>query len=237
MKVGIISDTHLLLQNHINTDSGDVLIHCGDCLNHGSFKELPRFIEWFTQQRYKHKILVFGNHDFCLDHKDVMIRGSSLSMCADAGIHVLIDRKIEIDGVSFYGSPWQGSLPHWSAYKDRKERALLWKKIPEGLDFLITHIPPYGILDKAYKWTGDKYFYQTKEPTEHAGSKLLLKEIERARPKIACWGHIHESRGTTKKNGITFINAACLDRGYKPWPLPIITLDYNKKEKSCQRSF
>ena len=50
--------------------------------------------------------------------------------------------------------------------------------IPEDTDIVITHGPPYGILDKIYNG-------------QSVGCKILLNVIERVKPKVHIFGHIH----------------------------------------------
>ena len=54
---------------------------------------------------------------------------------------------------------------------------------------LITHNPPYGILDKNYAG-------------RHVGSKIIRKAIDKNPPRVLLCGHIHESKGE-KKHGKT----------------------------------
>ena len=221
MKIVIISDTHLLIQEEVPIPVGDILVHCGDCLNSGNFTELPRFLKWFSQLNFRYKILVPGNHDFCFDdeYRDYSKIEFLKMNSGMRSAFLLIDNAVEIEGVKFYGSPWQGSLPNWACYRDKKFRKLAWSAIPEGLDFLITHVPPFGILDKAYHWTGSGYL---KTQKEHSGSKLLKKHVLRTKPKYHVFGHIHESAGLYKTPETLFINAANLNRDYNYQNPPIV---------------
>ena len=63
------------------------------------------------------------------------------------------------------------------------------------VDILVTHSPPYGILDVSNKGN-------------YCGSKALLKEVHRIKPKLHLFGHIHEARGNTKINQIIYCNVA-----------------------------
>ncbi len=78
-----------------------------------------------------------------------------------------------------------------SAKKDteKAKRILKWFN---QLDILITHQPPYGILDKVgapapMHWRG-----------KHAGSKEILDYIKRKQPAYLFCGHIHEGEGKKK---------------------------------------
>lgn len=52
--------------------------------------------------------------------------------------------------IRIYGSPWAAYVGNW-VFMARPEKAgEIWSKIPEKTDILITHGPPYGVLDVAY---------------------------------------------------------------------------------------
>lgn len=50
-----------------------------------------------------------------------------------------------------------------------------------GVDVVMTHGPPKGILDKC--------------PGGNVGCENLLKAVRRAKPRLHCFGHIHEVNG------------------------------------------
>ena len=93
MRLVCLADTHNL-HHHLPIPDGDVLIHAGDCTDGGSKQESKAFLEWFSLQKHKHKILVPGNHDFYFEKKP------HLDIVPD-NIHVLIDKAISIDGIYF----------------------------------------------------------------------------------------------------------------------------------------
>ena len=63
------------------------------------------------------------------------------------------------------------------------------------MDLLVTHCPPYGILDK-------------NSTRKAAGSDYLRRVVFKRKPKYHIFGHIHESHGLYKQEGITFLNVA-----------------------------
>ena len=112
----------------------------------------------------------------------------------------LEDSGVEIMGRYFYGSPWSPEksvtglkLPRGIAILEK------WKKIPENVDVLFTHTPPFGILDMTRSGV-------------HAGCEDLVKEIDRIKPKAHIFGHIHDGYGMVEKNGVKFVNAASWNR-------------------------
>ncbi len=78
-----------------------------------------------------------------------------------------------------------------------------WDQLPAGLGVLITHGPPYGILDQATPGT------------EHLGCEELLKAVEAKKPKVHVFGHIHGGAGTFENGDTRFINAAYLNERYQ----------------------
>jgi len=61
------------------------------------------------------------------------------------------------------------------------------------LDILLTHIPPYGVLDRV-----DSASIHPSWVGRHAGSKTILEYIRRRQPRYVFCGHIHESEGFEK---------------------------------------
>ena len=69
--------------------------------------------------------------------------------------------------------------------------------IPEGIDILLTHGPPLNVLDLV-PYDGMK----------SAGCPKLAERIQKVRPKLHVFGHIHEGYGMHMKNGTTYVNAS-----------------------------
>jgi Icc-related predicted phosphoesterase len=72
------------------------------------------------------------------------------------------------------------------------------------VDILISHSPPYGILDKVNFSEAPKNWQG-----KHAGSKLLLAHIKKTKPKLVLCGHIHEAKGEAKIGKTKVINLGC----------------------------
>ena len=68
------------------------------------------------------------------------------------------------------------------------------------MDVLITHAPPYGILDR--------------DVSIHYGSNELLSRVTAVRPQIHLFGHIHKANGLEESGGTIFSNAAIMDEHY-----------------------
>jgi Icc-related predicted phosphoesterase len=198
MKIICISDTHGQHQQ-LKLPIGDVLIHAGDISGRGRDYEIISFINWFSNQPHPNKIFIAGNHDFYFEkEKDETIR-----KLIPENIIYLNDSGITIDGINFWGSPITPWFYDWAFNRQRgADIRKHWEKIPENTDILITHGPPFGILDETTR--GEK-----------VGCKDILPFIENIKPKLYVFGHIHEAYGIKKIDEIIFVNASVLNEGYE----------------------
>lgn len=224
MKITFISDTHSR-HHRIKLPGGDMLIFSGDFMTNGYYvDEINDFIKWLSEQPYTYKICIAGNHDrYCENFPSYMIKDIFEQYYND-GVRYLQDEMIEIEGKKIYGTPYQPFFCNW-AFNVRDEIRLteIYKNIPNDIDILITHCPPYGVLDKSHV---KREFYGT-TGEEPLGSKELLNVLDLMQnpPKYHCFGHIHGDGGNVEeKNGITFINASVCNESYQPVN-NIITLD------------
>ena len=208
MKIVAISDTHGL-HSSLKIPDGDVLVHAGDLCNHGTLEEVIDFNNFLSTLPHPNKIVIAGNHDFCFE-RDREVCEEILTNCI-----YLQDQETIIDGVKFYGSPWQPWFYDWAFNLERgPEIRAKWELIPEETDVLITHSPPYGIGDLTAR--GDK-----------AGCQDLLEVVEKIKSALHIFGHIHEGYGVTFNDATTFINASICDQLYQPVNPPLIN-EYNK---------
>lgn len=209
MRLVCISDTHSRHEQMPPIPSGDVLIHAGDCTSSGSLPALDDFTTWLGAQPHRHKILIAGNHDHCFVRYSAWAR----EMCEKQGINYLQGEAKSIDGLNFYGFPWQPIYRNMSFNAGPSELWERLKLVPDNTDVLITHGPPLGIFD----WMPDI--------REHVGSFEIAKMIDRLpQLKALVFGHIHEGYGfaTRESDGIKFANASTCTERYEPTNPPII---------------
>lgn len=198
MKFVAISDTHCRHLN-LNLPKGDVLLHAGDISLKGEKNEIIDFLKWFASLDYRYKIFVAGNHDFFFDKQP----GNVIQNIIPQNVIYLKDSGITIEGISIWGSPVTPWFFDWAFNRFRGitiDRH--WQMIPSNTDILITHGPPFGILDTVVNGS-------------HVGCKDLLKRVVELKPKVHLCGHIHEGYGKIKKGGIQFINASVLNESYE----------------------
>ena len=199
MRLVIISDTHGYLWQENDLPDGDALIHCGDVSLHSTEREIQTFASWMDGQRHENKIVIAGNHDKYMSSK--WFKNTAY----------LQDSSIIIDGYKFYGSPWTPTFFSWYWMKDRGEQiARMWRKIPDDTDVLITHGPPAqaGRLGKARCVKTGRMI--------DVGCNDLTTAVDRVKPSVHCFGHIHEGYGEIQKSGTRFINAALAMSGTMP---------------------
>ena len=186
MKILHISDTHGAHRRMGELQEADVLVHSGDFTMTGSEAEAIDFMNWFCDLPQKHKIFICGNHDECL-------YGANIDGL-DNNVHYLYNSGIEIDGIKFYGIPlFMGD----SMFGKQKQ---FYEKIPGGTDVLITHCPPYGILD----FDDDRNW----------GSEELLSAVIKLSPQAHLFGHIHKSHGIERIGSTIYSNSAIMNEDY-----------------------
>lgn len=197
MKVVLISDSHGQ-HHHLDLPPGDILIHAGDFSRSGKPGQAKDFLLWLAKQPHRHKVFVAGNHDFIAEEEPAEFR----SWVPDNCIY-LDDQLIEVEGLRIWGSPISPWFFDWAFNRHRgPEICRHWDLIPEGLDILITHGPPAGILDRTARG-------------ENVGCADLLRRIQAVEPRISVFGHIHEARGRERHGATEFFNAAVLDLDYR----------------------
>lgn len=199
MLIDCVSDLHGFRPD---LPGGDLLIIPGDLTARNTQEEYDTFLSWLSQLPYRCKIVIAGNHDGLIEKGKVVIKGDSF----EKNIHYLCDSGMEFEGLKIWGSPYTPTFGRWYFMRNRGEEIKKhWDLIPSGIDILVTHGPPYGILDANYE-----------------GLKVGCEELrnavqERVKPRIHCFGHIHEWGGrTTEIEGTTYVNCSYVDERYRP---------------------
>lgn len=173
-----LSDTHGKHARFNDLPPADVFLHAGDFTNYGNGAE--EFAMWFHQLPYKLKLLTLGNHEL----GDSIAYRSTQHWQSLFGPMLLLDRGVraEIAGesVTVFG------LPH----------AAKTERIPAGVDIVLSHEPPYRILDQT-------------RGGGHAGSEHIALLVREARPPLHVFGHVHADGGKTEGiESTVHINAA-----------------------------
>lgn len=195
MKILAISDMHGYLPE---IPECDLLIIAGDicpdmsnighsALNKQWFWMTAEFTDWYESLKAKKIVATWGNHDFVgEEHPDP---------------RVTVDELVEYEGLKIWLTPWVTNLPRWAFNKDESGLVAIYEQIPEGIDILVTHAPPYGYGDIVPGWG-------------HVGGVELGRTVERVKPKAVICGHIHPAYGKYDMNSIPVYNVACVDDNY-----------------------
>ena len=198
-------------------EGGDLLIIAGDLTAKDRPIEYGHFAAWMDRLNYKKKIFIAGNHDNYFESKGTEFIKDVYQMI---GVEYLCDSGTEFEGLKIWGSPWTKTFermnPRCKAFTCDTEEELeeKWKKIPYGVDILITHSPPFKVLDQVC------YVNAGENIAEHVGSHSLLYYSRMHQPKLHVFGHIHEAHGQLD-DIIYYVNASHVNEKYKPVNKPI----------------
>jgi Icc-related predicted phosphoesterase len=139
-------------------------------------------------------VLIPGNHESFIE-----AHPSERSLLSNAT--VLINESVEIaGGLKIWGSPVTPLSNTAFGMPSPDERRRLYNTIPDDTDILITHGPPFEILDRA---PGSRY---------HAGCPELLEAVQRVQPMLHVFGYVHGAYGTEELDGTLYLNAALLSQ-------------------------
>lgn len=169
------SDTHGYHRDLLIPMSVDILICAGDAveddLKDGKYDD---FIDWFSSLPAKWKIFIPGNHElsFDRDRSEPIEKAMALH-----GILVLQNAVTNCDGVTI------GSIDRDVSIKD--------EDIPTDLDILVTHFPPFGIIDDDF------------------GSPEILNFMMKSKPAYHLFGHVH----STERQEFRFGETLCVNVG------------------------
>lgn len=205
LKIVAISDTH---NGHdsVIVPPCDILIHAGDESFRGKKEEIEAFAKWFDKQPAKHLVWIPGNHSLGVEKhwpnskywlQDISPR-----------TNILMHSSVTIEGLKIWGSPVTPWFHDW-AWNEIRGPAIkkYWDMIPNDTRIVVTHGPPFGILDTVNPGT----LYE-----DHVGCKDLMNAIRLIEPDIHIFGHIHECSGILTSGKTTFINASIMDENYHP---------------------
>lgn len=210
MKIGVTADLHGYLPPI--PDDLELLLVAGDV---GAFsgKLLESFKGWSSTLTDLYDwvdsapcpvIACAGNHDFTFEASEHTARLIPWTY--------LLDQTVECGGFKIHGSPWTPTYGRWAFMQDDEALAAKWELIPNDVDILMTHGPPYGVMDVGH---GGKL----------AGSETLRVRLTQIDPTLHVFGHIHGSRGERwhDTNYLT-VNAAYVDEDYQPLSIMVYDL-------------
>ncbi len=191
------------------------MVIAGDFCQRKGLSELLELNSFLGILPHQHKLIVAGNHDLIIQTIGIGKTKALLNF----GTY-LQDEGTVINGIRFWGSPWQPRFFDWAFNLNRgHELANVWSKVPTETDVLITHGPPHSILDETLDG-------------KNVGCEELLKALSRIKPKLHIFGHIHESYGRLRLGKTEFLNVSICDEYYRAInPVTVIDLQHEITQK------
>jgi len=239
LRLVVISDTH---SQHRFFPSplprGDVLVHCGDLAKSRTVlkpEEYRDFVNWFSDQPHPRKVMICGNRDDFMDSDVMRSRDRNMDEVREVQSWIIDNDRIDYlqdsqlvipsaDGegsVKFWGSPWTqqysaSGKPSRKGFQLPPGEALQekWDLIPSDTDVLLTHGPPHTVCDLSDRGI----------PSGCPG--LLKTVVERVKPRLHMFGHIHEGYGTAKLGQTQFVNAASINKKTRKLTNPPVVIDF-----------
>mgnify|MGYP001381089865 CR=1 FL=1 len=134
-------------------------------------------------------VMVTGNHE--------LVDGAVLD---ELPWRVLRDETAQVAGLRVHGPAWRSQKLDWE-YQDGLGRyppgglPPRFAAVPEGVDVLVSHEPPEGLLDAEPGRAGH-------------GSAALRRTVEGAHPRLVVCGHVHGAHGRVRHGATLVVNAA-----------------------------
>jgi len=194
MKMVCMSDLHGFMPDVEECDlliiGGDV---CPDLFGGKTAKRFPELqLAWFQnvwvpyilKQPARFIIMTWGNHDFC---------GHLKPNATYDRLEVICDGEYRFKDKRIWLSPWSNEFMDWAWMDAHDALGKVYERIPEGIDILVSHQPPYGC--------GDLYVQPAMKngmecwSRQHIGSSELRFHVERVKPEIVICGHLHKGYG------------------------------------------
>lgn len=198
-------------------EGGDLLIVTGDLTARHTPKEWIDFSIWLNNKKYQKIVFIAGNHDTMIEEWDKEQNETGYKgPVSDPNdrIEYLCNSGTEFEGLKIWGTPhslyFNGVNEKCTAFMGRESQLKeSYDLIPEGVDILISHSPPHGILDQN-TWE------------ENCGSIELRNAMMRVKPKYLICSHIHEQGGKEIDLVMTkVINCSHVDENYRPIHKPM----------------
>jgi Icc-related predicted phosphoesterase len=208
MEVTCISDTHEF-HKKVTIHPTDLLLFAGDCMGSGyDYKNLIDFLDWFSIQPAKYKVMIAGNHDRWIEDNPKEFRKLLIDY---PSIIYLEDDFTIIEGLKIYGTPHSKMFYNWAFNRTEVELIGLFDKIPNDINILLSHAPPYTVLDELAdgRCVGE--------------NTLKYKLYELRNLELHVFGHIHNCFGMMKPHGKHIsVNASQVDENYELNNFPLI---------------
>lgn len=212
IQVLVLSDTHNdAFPDPASLPRVDVVLHCGDLTMVGGKSNYLNALRSLAQIQAELKLVIAGNHDLSLDAdwwqaylqdddnpQEPERMKQLMRSQVQNGIHYLEEGTHSFtlqNGAKFsiYASPYTPQFNGYAfAYPPDQDRFNLGASnpVPDNVDIIMSHGPPRFPANnfKAYR-------LDTNKAAKHCGCPHLFQAVQRVRPLLHCFGHIHEGYG------------------------------------------
>jgi Icc-related predicted phosphoesterase len=201
MRILAISDIHDDFDRFApeTLPDADLCVVAGDLTNYGIRRplQLAAALRWIMQMGQQIPTLwIPGNHD-------IGVTSNTFSYQDD--VTCILNETVSVNGLTFRGvslSPCY-TLPelaemwdYMTVDEDAERAAYAFERV----DIVVSHTPPYGILDSG-AWVPGR-------GQENYGSQALADYIARHAPRLVICGHVHEGRGHARVGATDVYNVA-----------------------------
>lgn len=214
MRICAISDLHGFLP--VIEEPAELLLIAGDISplnlqrNKIEMEEwiFTTFVEWIRSIPVQKVVLVAGNHDYFFQGISQTKKGQ-LELATGFKLVYLKHRSYEYyngeEKVSIFGTPYCHMFGNWPFMLDDISLEYKFADIPDKVDIIITHDPPYLINDC------DVILDSFDRP--HCGSKPLANRLKDVDYKLLVCGHIHSGNHILNDK---VVNVSYLSENYCP---------------------
>ena len=196
MKVCAISDLHGYLPK---IEKSDILLIAGDIspleiqFNKPKMKVWleTEFAYWIKSLPVNKVYMVAGNHDAYFEGINQMNLAELKNQCDFKLIYLENNYVVHRhNGVEYkiFGTPYCHIFGNWPFMRSDERMEEYFKSIPDEVDIIISHDPPYGIgqvdqILEMVRWSN--------QLLRHCGNPPLVKRLNKIKYKLLVCGHIH----------------------------------------------
>jgi len=223
LKIVAISDLHGYLPEI--SQEANIMIIAGDISPLNIQFDKPKmkiwleieFAYWIKSLPVDKVYLVAGNHDAYFQGINQIQLATFKQQCDFKLVYLennYVVHRHDGDEFKIFGTPYCHIFGNWPFMVSDNYMEEKFKGIPDEVDIIISHDPPYGVGEvdcvlESTRWNND--------PTQHKGNIPLRKRLEKIKYGWLFCGHLHSGRHSFESfNGGQCVNVSLKDENYQP---------------------
>lgn len=223
LKIVAISDLHGFFPEI--TEPADIAIIAGDTIPLEYQFNKPKskiwfetnFAEWIKSLPVDKVFMIAGNHDAYFES----ISNANILALHQACNGKLVYLKNEVTHYydkygqlwSIFGTPYCSIFGNWPFMRSEEYLVEKFKKIPDKVDIIISHDPPFAAGDVDVILEAPQH--RSQRMFQHLGNEPLKARIEQVDYKVLFCGHIHGGDHDFNEEWRT-VNVSHLNESYRP---------------------